>query len=94
MSINTAKTSKKRCLLLSEHLDGGNSALVIGFLVETCFEASKHFLLRHFGASTMALTEARLLKHDLPVDGEHSLLTHMYSYVKFSEASVLRVCAL
>ena len=29
----------------------------------------KHYFLRHFGASEIAATKARLLKHDLPVRG-------------------------
>ena len=37
------------------------------FLVETNFEASTTLFLKHFGASDMALTKARLLKHDFPV---------------------------
>ena len=44
-----------------------NSALATG-LVETNLEVSEtRFFKCHFGASNMALTKARLLKHDLPI---------------------------
>ena len=39
-------------------------------LVETNFEASKALFLKHFGASKLASTKARSLKHDFPVHGE------------------------
>ena len=48
-------------------LDGGNSVFVNRVLVEMKFEASKTLYLkaRHFRASKIALTKARLLNHDL-----------------------------
>ena len=51
-------------------LDGGHGALVIGFFVETSFEASKALYLEAFtGLKKCLLTKARLLKHDLHFHG-------------------------
>ena len=63
--------SKMKCDTKS--LDGGNSALVIGFktvLVETIVEAWKTHFSRHSKASKIASTKARLQKHDFPVHGK------------------------
>ena len=56
-------------------LDGGNSALVIGFWSRPILGPQKHYFKRHFGASKIVLTKARLLKHDFPV---HGLLNVFY----------------
>ena len=50
------------------YLERASCVLVIGFS-RANFEASEHYFKRHFGASQVALTEAQLLKHDLPVHG-------------------------
>ena len=57
------------CIFGECYLDGGNSALVIGLQSRPTLRPQKHYFERHFGASKMASTKARLLKHDFPVDG-------------------------
>ena len=46
--------------------------------METNLEASKTLLLKAFGASKIALTKARLLKHDFPVHGYLRLVFFAY----------------
>ena len=48
-------------------LSGGSSGFVKKVLLKTYFERSKTLHVRQFGASKIALTKARLLKHELPV---------------------------
>ena len=71
-SASTTNTPQLISTLL-QNLDGGSSALVIGVLVETDFEASKTLCLKAFWSLKIALNKARLLKHDLPVHGKISL---------------------
>ena len=60
-------TPQKKNSKTFNSLDGGNSALVIGFSSRPNFRFRKHYFLRLFGALKMASTKARLLKHDFPV---------------------------
>ena len=53
-------------------LDGGNSAFVTRALVETTFGVPEKLYLKHFRASEIALTKARLLNHDLYFHGHFS----------------------
>ena len=67
----TERGYKKTERWTPQNLDGGNSALVIGFLSRQSFEASRHHTQKQFGASKLGFTKARLLKHDLPVHGKN-----------------------
>ena len=66
-SLLTLRVRKKpknyvtQCFCSRPILDGSNSVLVIGFLVETNFEASKALYVKTFQSLKVALTKARLL---------------------------------